>query len=58
MFAGEQGPFAAVGDREGGVDGWIPYVQVEDVDREWVAVPEASPKRWASLLREGVALVG
>ena len=29
MFAGDSGPFAAVG--EGSV-GWIPYVQVENVD--------------------------
>lgn len=32
MFAGEAGPFAAVGSKEGKVVGWIPYVQVEDVD--------------------------
>ncbi|TPV93240.1 MAG: hypothetical protein B7733_21480 [Myxococcales bacterium FL481] len=31
MFAGDKGPFAAVGDDEG-VVGWIPYAQVEDVD--------------------------
>ncbi len=31
MFGGESGPFAAVGTKEGSV-GWIPYVQVDDVD--------------------------
>lgn len=32
FFAGEQGPFAAVGEQEGGVSGWVPYVQVDNVD--------------------------
>ena len=32
MFAGAKGPFAAVGSPEGGIVGWIPYVQVDDVD--------------------------
>ena len=31
MFAGEKGPFAAVGEDEGMV-GWIPYAQVDDLD--------------------------
>ncbi|MDD9946216.1 MAG: hypothetical protein OXU20_34550 [Myxococcales bacterium] len=31
MFAGDQGPFAAVGAEEG-VVGWIPFAQVDDVD--------------------------
>jgi predicted enzyme related to lactoylglutathione lyase len=31
MFAGEKGPFAAVGDDEGMI-GWVPYAQVDDVD--------------------------
>ena len=31
MFAGEKGPFAAVGSPEGGTTGWIPYAQVDDV---------------------------
>lgn len=30
MFAGEKGPFAAVGAEDGTV-GWIPYAQVDDV---------------------------
>ena len=32
MLAGEHGPFAAIGKQEGGVSGWVPYVQVDDVD--------------------------
>lgn len=32
MFAGDKGPFAGVGLKEGRAQGWIPYVQVEDVD--------------------------
>jgi predicted enzyme related to lactoylglutathione lyase len=31
IFAGDHGPFAAVGG-EDGVVGWIPYAQVDDVD--------------------------
>ena len=33
MFAAEDGPFAAVAEQEGEVHGWVPYVQVEDVDK-------------------------
>jgi predicted enzyme related to lactoylglutathione lyase len=32
MFAGEKGPFAGVGAKNGKASGWIPYVQVDDVD--------------------------
>jgi predicted enzyme related to lactoylglutathione lyase len=32
MFAGDKGPFAGVAARDGQVSGWIPYVQVTDVD--------------------------
>lgn len=32
MFGGKAGPFAAIGGKEGGVNGWIPYAQVDDVD--------------------------
>lgn len=32
MFAGESGPFAGVAQKDGGAAGWIPYVQVDDVD--------------------------
>ena len=31
MFAGENGPFAAVGAKDG-ASGWLPYVEVPDVD--------------------------
>ena len=31
MFGGENGPFASVGSEEG-VEGWIPYARVDDVD--------------------------
>lgn len=31
LFAGEKGPFAAIGGGEE-IRGWIPYAQVEDVD--------------------------
>ena len=32
MFAGPTGPFAGLGANEGGSAGWLPYVQVDDVD--------------------------
>jgi uncharacterized protein len=32
MFAGENGPFAAVAARDAGAAGWIPFAQVDDVD--------------------------
>ncbi len=32
MFAGAAGPFAGVGAKEKGVEGWVPYVKVADVD--------------------------
>lgn len=31
LFAGEKGPFAALGEADGSV-GWTPYAQVDDVD--------------------------
>jgi predicted enzyme related to lactoylglutathione lyase len=33
MFAGEAGPFAGVAPKDGASQGWIPYAQVDDVDR-------------------------
>jgi len=33
MFASADGPFAGVAEREGEVEGWIPYVRVDDVDQ-------------------------
>jgi predicted enzyme related to lactoylglutathione lyase len=32
MLGGAKGPFAGVAPNEDGVVGWIPYVQVDDVD--------------------------
>jgi uncharacterized protein len=32
MFAGEKGPFAGLGAKDGDEVGWLPYVQVDDVD--------------------------
>lgn len=32
MFAGEKGPFAGLAANDGDAAGWIPYVQVADVD--------------------------
>jgi uncharacterized protein len=32
MFGGEKGPFAGLGKKEGASAGWLPYVQVDDVD--------------------------
>jgi predicted enzyme related to lactoylglutathione lyase len=32
MFVGDAGPFAGVAPKEGRVSGWIPYVEVDDVD--------------------------
>jgi uncharacterized protein len=32
MFGGAKGPFAGLGAAAGEVSGWLPYVQVDDVD--------------------------
>lgn len=48
MFAGETGPFAGVGAKEGRVAGWIPYAQVEDVD----AATKRAVKLGAELVKE------
>lgn len=32
MFGGAKGPFAGLGAADGEVSGWLPYVQVDDVD--------------------------
>jgi predicted enzyme related to lactoylglutathione lyase len=47
MFAGEKGPFAGVAG-EDGVVGWIPYVQVADVD----AATKKATKLGATVLKE------
>jgi uncharacterized protein len=33
MFSGEAGPFAGVAPKDDASQGWVPYVQVDDVDR-------------------------
>ena len=48
LFAGEKGPFAGLAAKEGKTAGWLPYVQVEDVD---VATTKAL-KLGATLVRE------
>jgi predicted enzyme related to lactoylglutathione lyase len=32
LFGSAKGPFAGLGARDGGAGGWLPYVQVDDVD--------------------------
>jgi uncharacterized protein len=32
MFAGEAGPIAGIGAKDGKATGWVPYAQVDDVD--------------------------
>jgi hypothetical protein len=48
LLASAAGPFAGVAARQGGVTGWIPYVQVDDVDEATLQVK----KLGASLLQE------
>ena len=48
MFTGDAGPFAGVGAKEGRVSGWIPYVQVDDVD----AATKRAVKLGAEVLKE------
>lgn len=47
IFAGDKGPFAAVGEDEGMV-GWIPYAQVNDLD----AATNKAKKLGATVLKE------
>jgi hypothetical protein len=48
MFAGEHGPFAGVGPKEGKAAGWIPFLQVDSVD----AATRRAVKLGAELLQE------
>lgn len=48
MFVGEKGPFAGLGGVEGGSAGWLPYVQVDDVD----AATRKAVKLGATLLKD------
>jgi predicted enzyme related to lactoylglutathione lyase len=48
MFAGDKGPFAGLGAKAGDDVGWLPYVQVDDVD----AATQKAVKLGAALLKE------
>lgn len=48
LFAGEKGPFAGLAAKEGATAGWLPYVQVDDVD----AATKQALKLGATLLKE------
>jgi uncharacterized protein len=48
MFGGDKGPFAALGAKEGDHAGWLPYVQVDDVD----AATKKAVKLGAALVTE------
>jgi predicted enzyme related to lactoylglutathione lyase len=47
LFAGAKGPFAGLGAADGDVTGWLPYVQVDDVD----AATTKAVKLGAKLMR-------
>jgi hypothetical protein len=47
LFAGEQGPIAGLGPKEGEA-GWIPFAQVEDVD----SATQRAVKLGAKVLKE------
>ena len=48
MFAGEKGPFAGLGAKDGESAGWLPYVQVVDLD----AATKKAVKLGATLIKE------
>jgi predicted enzyme related to lactoylglutathione lyase len=48
MFAGEKGPFAGLGAKDGDATGWLPYVQVDDVG----AATKKAVKLGAVLVKE------
>lgn len=48
MFGGEKGPFAGLGPKAGDAVGWLPYVQVDDVD----AATKRAVKLGAALVKE------
>lgn len=47
VLAGESGPFAGVARKDGGLAGWIPYAQVDDVD----AATKEAQRLGATILR-------
>lgn len=48
MFAGDKGPFAGLGATDGATAGWLPYVQVDDVD----TATRSAVKLGAKVLKE------
>lgn len=48
LYAGANGPFAAIGAREGTAAGWVPYAQADGVD----AATKKALKLGAVVLRE------
>ena len=48
MFAGEKGPFAGLAAKDGDTAGWLPYVQVDDVD----AATKRAVKLGAALVKQ------
>jgi hypothetical protein len=48
MFGGQKGPFAALAAKGGDAAGWLPFVQVADVD----AATKKAVKLGAALLKE------
>lgn len=47
MFTGQKGPFAGLSAKDGPNPGWLPYVQVEDVD----AATKKAVKLGATILK-------
>ena len=48
MFAGDAGPIAGIGAKEGKIAGWVPYAQVDDVD----AATKRAVKLGAEVLKQ------
>jgi uncharacterized protein len=48
MFVGDAGPIAGIGEKDGKLNGWIPYAQVDDVD----AATKKAVKLGAEVLKE------
>jgi predicted enzyme related to lactoylglutathione lyase len=48
MFVGDKGPFAGLGVKDGAAAGWLPYVQVDDVE----AATKKAVKLGAALIKE------
>lgn len=48
FFMGEKGPFAGLGAKQEATAGWVPYVQVEDLD----AATKKATKLGATVLKD------